>query len=99
MLLFCGCSPKSEDIVGTYVQERGSDNVSIEVKADGTFKRNMGDRVVGEGKWSLIKHPYFDSGIEFDAGSDASEYRLTRRHGVTCWEVQRSFVYWCKAQK
>lgn len=100
LLPFCGaCAHKNEEIVGKYIHEDGSDNVSIDVEPDGAFKRTIGDRVIGEGKWRLIKHSFFDTGIEFDLGSDASEYRLTRRHGAACWEVRRDLDYWCKAQK
>jgi hypothetical protein len=99
MLLCCGCGPKSENVVGLYTPESGSGNASVELKPDGSFERQINGRPVGGGKWSLVKHSYFDTGILLDAGSDASEYRLTRRHGSPCWEVRRTFEYWCRAPK
>jgi hypothetical protein len=63
MLLCCGCGPKSENVVGLYTPESGAGNASVEFKPDGSFERQINGRPAGGGKWSLVKHSYFDTGI------------------------------------
>src|ERR1700752_2417341 len=88
-----GCSIKPSEAAGIYV----TDNGSIEVKQDGTFRLTTRGGQTTTGQWKLTSH-LLDTGLELDSATSADEYRLTQRHGALCLEVRRDFVYWCKAE-
>jgi hypothetical protein len=101
-LILVGCAPTPQDVVGRYTREKSPDNLSYEIKRDGSFVEHKDGRQIKDGHWHFTKHLFFDTGIELDSDgsadvdSSADEYRLVFRDGRYCWEVERDFDYWCQ---